>query len=314
MRVLITGASGFTGRALVQHLVLLGEQDLYGLVHRSQIIPLKDLKVTFVKGDLLDTKRLRQILTEIHPDCIVHLAGLNHGNLQEMLITNAVGTQNLLDIAHAENTNCRILVVSSSAVYGYAGNNPIPETAPVNPRSAYGISKAAQEHVARMAYVTRGIRIVIARPFNLVGPGQSPYFVTRRIVDQIACIETGKQDTISLLEINSKRDFVDIRDAVRAYTALVMHPDFDLNCAGKIFNVGSANAYSISYVIRLIEESTGASYRITLPDIRPAIVIPSQQSDSTLIEKITGWVPHIPLKKSLYDMLTEARKTRTRRD
>jgi len=308
MKILVTGASGFTGMAMVQYLVSQGEQEVYGLVNTrpQDIVEKSGLK--FVKGNLLNRQRLQEIIHEIRPGCIIHCAGLNKGTLDELLVTNAVGTQNLLDSVHTEDIGCRTVVVSSSAVYGYTGTSPIEETAPLHPRSAYGISKAAQELVTLRDYIINKSQVTLARPFNLVGPGQPSSFVCGEIVSQIARIEAGKQTALNLLELVSKRDFIDVRDAVRAYWALAAHPKFNRQCAGKTFNIGSGKAYAIPDIIQILEEFMGRSYKISLPDTSPPIAILSQKSNNDHIQRITKWLPEISLDTSLKDMLIHERK------
>jgi GDP-4-dehydro-6-deoxy-D-mannose reductase len=305
MTILITGAAGFTGRTLIQHLISKGEQNIFGLVHRRYPDPEPDNIVSYVEGDLLDKEQIQKIITNICPERIIHLAGIQQGNMQDLLTTNIVGTQNLLDAVRSAKKPCRIVIVSSSAVYGYAGTKPVAETILSAPRSIYGISKAAQEMVALLDHVTHGSRITIVRPFNLIGPGQPVTFVCGRIISQIAKIQSGLQNTLNLFEIQSRRDFIDVRDAVRAYEALVNHPDFDTYCDGQIFNVGSGNTYSISEVIHIMEKITGTSFSINLSESSQKILVPTLQSDNTLIEKITAWYPEISLEKSLADMLAK---------
>lgn len=303
MTLLITGAAGFTGRVLIQHLASKGESNIYGLVHRMQ--PDLNKNIKYVEGDLLDRKQIQNIITTIYPDRIIHLAGIPKGNLQDLLTTNVIGTQNLLDATHSVNKSCRIVIASSSAVYGYAGPAPIPETIPAAPLSMYGISKAAQEMVAILDHVAHGSLISIVRPFNLVGPGQPATFVCGRIISQIEQIQSGLQTTLNLVEIESRRDFIDVRDVVRAYEALINHSGFETHCAGQIFNVGSEMTYSISEVISIIEKITGTSYSINLSDGSQKLLIPTQKSDNTRIKKISDWNPEITLEKTLTDMLAE---------
>ena len=303
MTLLITGAAGFTGRTLVQHLVSKGEVDIYGLVHRMQSDLNKNMKC--VEGDLLDQRQIQDIIAKICPDRIIHLAGIQKGNLQDLLRTNVIGTQNLLDAAHSVNPSCRIVIASSSAVYGYAGTAPIPETIPAAPRSLYGISKAAQEMIAILDHVAHGSLITIVRPFNLVGPGQPATFVCGRIINQIEKIQSGSQTMLNLVEVESRRDFIDVRDVCRAYELLVNHPHFGTLCAGQIFNVGSEKAYSISEVIKIIEKITGTSYSTNLSDGHQNLLIPTQKSDNTRIKAISDWHPEISLETTLTDMLAE---------
>lgn len=305
MKILITGASGFTGRAMIQYLISQGERELYSLLHISHNSSVPDQAITTINGDLLDQTRVREILADVRPACIIHLAGLNKGSLHDMIMTNAIGTQNLLEAIDEEDLKCRILIVSSSAVYGNAGDKPISETAPLNPQSAYGISKVAQELVGKMAYARNGMQVAIARPFNLVGPGQPESFVCGGIITQIKRMGNRGNNTLRLFELQSRRDFIDVRDVVRAYWSIVHHPLFDEKCTGRTFNIGSGIAYSVADIVHMIEEITGVSYKISLPNIPPPILIPTQQSNNTLIKEITGWSPEIPFKTSLSDMLAE---------
>ncbi|MDO8872842.1 MAG: GDP-mannose 4,6-dehydratase, partial [Methanoregula sp.] len=206
------------------------------------------------------------------------------------------------------NPDCRILVISSSAVYGYAGENAIAEDQPLKPLTEYGLSKATQDNLCHMYHKTRNCQVAIARPFNLVGPDQPVYFVCGKIVQQVIEIEQGRRLSMDLFEIQSCRDFIDVRDVVRAYWALVSHKKFEEDCAGNAFNIGSGRAHPVSTVIDLLQEITGKEYPLHLPALYPSIAVPSQKSDNSLIHRITGWMPRISLKESLSDMLDAARK------
>ncbi|MEI8331611.1 MAG: GDP-mannose 4,6-dehydratase [Methanomicrobiales archaeon] len=310
MRILVTGASGFTGSWMLQHLSNLVQTDLEIIALVNSKIPSDTEKngITYIKGDLLDFVNLKRHISSLIPDRVIHLAGLNRGTLYELLNTNVVGTKNLLDVLQSINDKCRVLVISSSSGYGYAGDHPISETSPLMPLSEYGISKMGQDVLCEMFYKNKGTHVAIARPFNLVGPGLSSLFVCGGIIRQVIEIEKGKKQFIDLLEIASCRDFIDVRDAVAAYWSLLSHPEFEHMCIGKAFNVGSGNAHTISSVIESIEEITGEKYIVHLASKLAYISIPTQRSDNTHIHKTTGWSPKIPLKKSLRDMLEVARK------
>ncbi len=127
-------------------------------------------------------------------------------------------------------------------------------------------------------------------------------------MQQVIEIEQGKRACLDLLEIQSCRDFIDVRDVVKAYWMLISHTKFREDCAGKAFNIGSGKTYAISTVIDLLKEITGKELKLHLPATSPRIAIPSQMSDNTRIHRITGWNPQISLKESLSDMLDAARK------
>jgi GDP-4-dehydro-6-deoxy-D-mannose reductase len=305
MRVLVTGAAGFSGTRMMEFLAAQRGVTPVGLVHRHSGKTGKT-PYSFVTADLLDPDALHDAAATADPDAVIHLAGLTHGTTDALHTTNVTGTRNLLDACLTANPNCRILVISSSAVYGYAGDMPIPETAPLHPISEYGKSKVAQEELS-LNYGNGDGDIAVARPFNLAGPHQPEQFVCGRIVSQAIEIERNKRKSLELWETTSARDLIDVRDVVRGYWALVSRPDFTGECAARPFNLGSGNAYPVSEIIAMIEEITGDHYLIRLPETPQKIPIPSQRSDNTRITGLTGWQPEIPLEKTLRDMLAAAR-------
>ncbi len=308
MNVLITGARGFSGRALIRHLIGHTDVNLSGLTSSPDANPAEfPERVRWLHADLRDSRTLESALAAARPECLVHLAGISHGSLGDLIATNVIGTQNLLAAVQKASPACRVLVISSSAVYGYAGERPVREDAPLAPLGDYGISKAAQDLLALKFHAADGGTVAVARPFNLVGPGQNEHFVCGRIVQQIAEIETGRKTSIDLLETLSARDFIDVRDATAGYWSILSHAQFERDCAGKTFNLGSGRAVTVAEVIAGLEKITGRNYRVTLPEKgSPAILIPSQRSDNTRITSVTGWKPQIPLETSLADMLAAA--------
>jgi GDP-4-dehydro-6-deoxy-D-mannose reductase len=308
MKVLITGASGFSGVHMIEFLSTQGDIRLTCLGRNAPANFSRTQNISWVEGDILVPEKMTEVISKVNPDAVIHLAGLNHGSLQEMQKTNVTGTQNILDATLKINPECHILVISSSAVYGNAGNTPIPETSTLKPLSEYGISKAAQDSLCQTYYKTKNCQVAVARPFNLVGPCQPASFVCGRIVQQVIEIELGKRTCLDLFEIQSCRDFIDVRDVVKAYWMLLIHTKFREDCAGKTFNIGSGKAYAVATVIDLLQKITGVKYPLHLPASSPPILIPSQMSDNSRIHHITSWSPRISLKESLSDMLDATRK------
>ena len=136
--------------------------------------------------------------------------------------------------------------------------------------------------------------------------GQSSSFVCGRIISQIIQIRKGEREGIDLAEVISNRDFIDVRDAVAGYYTILSHPEFEEACAGKSFNIGSGKASKISQIIEYLEGITGEKFSVYLPDNVPRIQIPTQKSDISRIQKISGWSPKIPLVNSLRDMLSQS--------
>jgi len=308
MKVIVTGASGFTGAHMMSFLSTREDIVLTGVARGCLPSVSNPTGKSWVSADLLDRDHLINILSEICPDAIIHLAGRNHGTFKDLLETNAVGTKNLLDAALKANPECHTLVVSSSSIYGYSISSAIPEDTLPKPLNEYGVSKLAQDTLSLMYHEIHGAHVTVARPFNLVGPDQTDLSVCGRIIQQIVEIEQGKKEALNLFEIVSSRDFIDIRDVVKGYWALISHPEFTHVCAGRAFNVGSGKASAIHEVIDLIEKITGEHYQVRLSDVHAPIISQSQRSDNSRIYAVTGWMPDIPLQDSLWDMLNAARK------
>lgn len=307
MKILVTGASGFTGRYMMEYLAACHMGPVTGLVRRS--IPAEFLanpKISWVSADLLNTKSLIPAVRYASPDAIIHLAGLTHGTRNDLFISNVLGTKNLMNAICTVNPDCRVLVISSSAVYGFTGMGDIPESSPLNPISDYGQSKQAQENLVLNFTGDGKPAVTVARLFNLAGPGQPDAFVCGRIVRQIAECERGERQSLDLRETRSARDFIDVRDVVRAYYSLIVEPDFLNKCTGTVFNIGSGIATTVSEVISIIESITGRHYPIKLPFQEPSMPIPSQRGNISRIATITGWSPQIPLDQTLSDMLDAA--------
>lgn len=307
MKLLITGASGFTGRHMVSHLLSLdGEDlDLYGLYNRT--LPSPTQGCTYIQGDLSTQADVHELIRSISPDAIIHLAGANAGTLLDLLTTNVIGTENLLDAVLQNRPNCRVLVIGSSAEYGYAGSDPIKEDSQLNPVSGYGISKVAADLLAQSYTLKHNLCIAVARPFNLVGPGQPTSFVCGRIVEQAIELEGGLREAMDLGNIYSSRDFIDVRDVVIAYWQILSHDHFERDFCGKAINVGSGSATSIREVLGVIETLIHKKVAVNTRNDCQADLIPTQKSDNSLIMATTGWTPVIPLERSLKDMLDQQR-------
>jgi GDP-4-dehydro-6-deoxy-D-mannose reductase len=302
MRVLVTGAGGLAGRAMV-NLVHgpEGEQEVFGVYRRN--LPAPSDRFTPMKLDLTDREKTLARVKDSEPEIIIHLAGRNHGTLEELLSGNVIETRNVLDAASAIRNQVRVIVIGSSAEYGYAGSGPIPESAPLRPVGGYGISKVAADLLARSYFMVRHLPVTVVRPFNLIGPGQSDTYVCGKIVKQVTEIEEGKREEINLSEIGSRRDFVDVRDLVYAIWGLASLPEFPDRCAGKAFNAGSGKDHSVADILEIVRKITGKRYQVLLPEREPPVPVPTQRSDNSLITATCGWKPAISLAQSLRDML-----------
>ncbi|MCE7858649.1 MAG: NAD-dependent epimerase/dehydratase family protein [Chloroflexi bacterium CFX2] len=297
-RALISGISGFVGRHLRNELIHAGWQ-VYGF----------DIRLAgenvFV-GDLSDRTALTRAIADCQPDAVFHLAGIiKSQDPQAYYISNLFGTLNLLDAVLQMKKRPKVVLASSSAVYGLTKSaRPITERSPLRPVTEYAVSKVAQETAALRYHYAFGLDVIIARMFNLLGPGQSPDLACSAFARQIALAEISDQNEIVTGNLDAKRDFVDVRDAARAFALLA-----EKGQAGQTYNVCSGNAVAIQ---ECLSEMMLRSKKQLSARVDPARVqkndVPVQVGSFQKLHKAAGWNPRIPLNESLEDLLNDWRE------
>lgn len=319
MKTLITGIAGFTGIHLAEYLLSPDRHndniDLYGIDIVRELG--EDAQRVLEKAevltcDILDKEETKNTLEEIKPDRIFHLAGLtfdpdSHQSPEKFYSINVFGTINLLEAVKQLGINPLIHIACSSAEYGLIleKENPVMETNHFRPISPYGISKLAQDMVGYQYYKNHGLRVVRTRAFNITGPGEKGNFVCSNFARQIALIEKGKQEaTIYVGNLDSKRDFVDIRDVVQAYWLAV-----DKGISGEVYNLCSGKAYSIGEMLNILLQMTKENIVVKqdAERMRPSD-IPLQVGSFQKFHKQTGWEPIISLQETLKDLLNYWRR------
>jgi len=306
--ILITGVTGFTGTYLVKHIAkTMKNANIVGVGRHA---PSKECDYEFIECNLLNSTPIKEIVRKVKPEYVFHLAGLTaNSDLKALYEINVLGTKNLLDGLKIikEKIDPKILVVGSSAEYGVAKQDelPISETNPLRPVSNYGISKVSEDLLGFQYYHNYDLKIIRARPFNLVGPGQSPDFVCGAFVKQIVKIEQGNmKPEIFVGNLEPKRDFIDVRDVVKAYWKLI-----SLEKYGDVYNIGSGKCYSIKEALNILLNMVDVEIQIKQkPNVIREHEIPIQVSDISKIKGDVGWEPEISFEKSLEDMLNYERK------
>lgn len=257
-RVLLTGARGFTGAPLRRALEDAGHVVVGTVIGAAD----DDVGDGTIPLDVTDPARCAQVVAEARPDYVVHLAAISfvqHADATDFYRVNVVGTTNLLDALATSGRPLRKVVLASSAnIYGNNAGELIDETHPAAPANHYAASKMAMEAMAA-TYFDR-IPIVITRPFNYTGPGQSPSFLVPKIVSHFARGDA----TIELGNTDIERDFSDIGAVVNAYIALL-----GSSARSQAFNVCSGVPVSLATIIATMEEIAG--YRIEVR-VNPAFV------------------------------------------
>lgn len=280
-RALVTGLHGFTGRYVAAELVAAGFE-VHGM-ERPGADP----------ADLTDPDAMCELVERVAPQVVVHLAGIafvGAGDAAAFYRVNTVGTRNLLQAlaAKAPRVEC-VLLASSANIYGNASEGVLGEDAPANPANDYAVSKLAMEHMARL-WCDR-LPIVIARPFNYTGVGQSELFLLPKIVGHFR----RRALKIELGNLDVYRDFSDVRALASAYRRLV-----ELAPAGQTVNVCSDRTHSLREMIDMVGRIAG--YRIEV-EVNPAFVraneVRSLQGSAARLRALIGPWDTPPIAETL---------------
>ena len=307
MHALITGITGFAGGHLAQILIDRGDEvfgvarDMgFSLDHLSQ-------KIDTVIKDLQDMQVVNNLLEDVKPDAIYHLAGQAFvptawDNPWETLENNIRPQLNILQAMIKQNSKARLLVVASNEVYGGVPLDklPVKEDTLMRPDNPYGVSKVAQDTLALQYHLSHGVDVLRVRAFNHIGPRQSPFFVASSFAKQIAEIEAGlNRPVLCVGNLEAKRDFTDVVDVMRGYALLV-----EKGQPGEAYNIGTGRAHSIQYLLDTLLSYTNTEIDIQQdPDrMRPSDV-PVIYADNSKLRAQTGWAPTYKFEDSLKRVL-----------
>ncbi len=291
MKLLLTGANGFVGQ-YVQAVL--------------PCVPLPD------GLDLRDRAALTAAVAAIQPDTVLHLAAqsfvpASFENPRETFDINFYGTLNLLEALQAAGFKGRMLFVGSGDIYGQVAETALPvrEDHPLHPRNPYAVSKVAAEALCYQWSQTSGFAIVMVRPFNHIGPGQSPRFAIADFARQVTEIRLGRRaPVLQVGDIDVARDFTDVRDVVRAYGLLL-----ERGRNGAVYNVCSGREYDIRDLLQRLIALAGVDARI---EQDPARLRRAEQrrmvASFEALHRDTGWQPAIPIEQSLQALLNDWEK------
>lgn len=305
MRALIIGAGGFVGSYLIHELVENKGWEVCATKLPSEQIAAGNCQVRDL--DILSESAISELLTDIKPEFIFHLAAQSSVAVswKRPALTvdiNIKGCVNILEAIRVCGLKSRVLLIGSAEEYGYAANLDIPvdESIAPDPGNVYAVTKYTQNMLGRLYHKAYGMDIISVRAFNHIGPGQLPQFVVADFCKQAADIEAGRQEpVIRVGNLSAKRDFTDVRDIVRAYAELA-----EKGRSGETYNVGSGKAVTIQSILDKICELSSAEISVEIDKnrFRPAD-IPKIEADITKITKDTGWRPEIDIIHSIKDIL-----------
>lgn len=308
MKALITGITGFVGSHLAEHLLSEGVE-VFGAArwrsNRDNIAHIED-KIKLYECDINDAFSVKQILEDIRPDHLFHLAGQSSvaaswNSPAETMNTNVVGQINVLEALRLLKLSCRVLVPGSSEEYGFVEERELPltESSQLRPISPYSVSKVAQDLLGYQYFKSYGMHIVRTRAFNHTGPRHADIFVTSNFAKQAAMIEKGLQEpVIKTGNLDARRDYSDVRDIAEAYKKALLNGD-----PGEVYNICSGKAVSIREILGIITSFTSKTIKIERDPlrIRPSD-IPVTVGDHTKFSARTGWKPGIPFGNTLKDI------------
>jgi GDP-4-dehydro-6-deoxy-D-mannose reductase len=298
---LVTGATGFAGRHLLARLLesepfLAAWSNPRGHSHDSS-----DPRISWEAVDILDAPGVARALEALRPTAIYHCAGIadvggTWQDPQRALHVNVLGTHYLIEGIRRAGLTCRVLVTGSAHVYRQS-SEAINEDSAIGPASPYAVSKLAQEMLAQRAGVCP---MIITRPFNHAGPGQSPAFAMSSFARQIAEIEAGQRDpVVTVGNLDARRDITDVRDVVRAYVQVM-----DRGQPGRPYNICRGEAHRIGDLLDILVglARTRVEVRIDRALVRPHDN-PLFLGDPSRIANEAGWRPAIPIEQTLGDLL-----------
>ena len=294
MRALVTGGKGFVGQWLVSHLESHGDE----------------VAVIDIETDVADGAAVGRVMADVEPEAVYHLAAMTHvgeswDDPSRVLKVNVLGTAEVLAAARSHAAEARVLVVSSAEIYGAVTPEQLPlrEDSPAAPASPYAASKLAAEVVALQAW--RGYRqpVIVVRPFNHIGPGQSPNFFVPALAQRIVEAQRAGAASLRVGTLTTRRDFTDVRDVVAAYRLLVTG-----GSPGTVYNVCSGRDVSMAEVAQQLLVLAGADLVLeTDPKLVRPVDVPVLRGDAGRVRDTTGWEPLIPLATTLADVLSSWR-------
>jgi GDP-4-dehydro-6-deoxy-D-mannose reductase len=315
MRILITGATGFVGTHLRRHFLARTDWNITGTSYPDMPPePMDAQRETLSYLDLRDAKTTHALLAQHRPDYIIHLAAQSHvptayKDPWGTLDNNIRGQLNLLEACVTLDLAPRILVIGSGEEYGRANADDLPltEAHPLRPENPYSVSKVAQDVMGYQYFISYGLPVIRMRPFNHVGPGQSPRFVLAAFAKQVAEIEARKQQPVMRVgNLEPARDFTDVRDVVRAYRLALTQ-----GTPGEVYNVASGTPRTIQSLVDRLLALANVDIRVDIDPARyrPADV-PIIYGSAEKLRRDTGWQPKIPFEQTVVDVLSEWRNRR----
>jgi len=308
-KVIVTGINGFVGEHVANEFKNNGFS-VIGLGHDAEANSKVSAVIDeYISCDLLDEAQVSEKLNLTDISALIHLAGLamvgqSFEQPKRFMTDNGIMTHNLLQVALRDNMPGRTVVVSTGALY--ISNEPLPisENSKTSPSSPYAVGKLFAEEIVRY-YLNRGVKAVIARPFNHIGPGQAPGFLLPDMYDQLR--ESKESGVMKVGNIETKRDYTDVRDVARAYRKLALAPELNHDT----YNICSGKSVSGKDIVRLLQDATNThdvTIEVDQSRIRPTDIM-DIYGDASRLGNELDWKPEIPVEQSVKDFVAGKQTT-----
>jgi len=309
--VLVTGGTGFVGSHLIEALLAAGFTNVHTTTFGDQksfvhsILPTQNIH----KVDLIDQSAISVLLTELKPSTIYHLAayaevGASFDQSHLVLENNLKIQLSFLEAVRQSAMKARVLVVGSGMEYDFIAKKAIKitEDHPLGPVSPYAVSKVIQDLLGLSFTYSYKLDIVRVRPFNHIGERQTAAFAVPSFAEQIVAIERGQQKEIAVGNLDSIRDFTDVKDVVKSYILVL-----EKGVGGEVYNIGSGVGYSMQQILDMLCKLSTAKIEVVVDPakVRP-LDVPVVVADNSRVGKL-GWFPTIPIQETLRRILEEWR-------
>ena len=311
MKVLITGITGMVGSHLADYILNNHpDAEVSGVVRWRS--PLDNIRqrlddITLIQGELRDLSSMIQVINQVQPDRIFHLAAqsfvpISYESPGDTFTVNVIGSINLLDAVRNVGIDPMIHMCSSAEVYGNVDESmvPITEDTPFNPASPYAVSKVGQDMLGNQYHISYGMKIIRTRMFTHSGPRRGNFFAESAFAKQIAEIELGViPGPVMVGNLESIRTYADVRDAVRAYWALL-----DFCSVGEVYNIGGNRTLTIGEMLEILKSFASVPIE---HEVDPSLLRPSdvtlQIPENSKFRDETGWEPEYSMEQTMEDLL-----------
>ncbi len=302
--ILITGVTSCTGLHAVSYLASTPDVILHGAARRS--IFLEGLKDSHL-CDFQNSDDIYRVVSTVQPDQVLHLAASSDASKpDELLQINVSGTWHLLEACRRLKKPVEVMLVGSAASFGdmRPGEQQLSGGRVCEPGSLYGLSRQTQLELGRIADGLDGVRVFLCRAFNLIGPGISDRYVPTALAKKIAIAAGQGLSELAVRDLDAVRDFIDVRDAVAAYVAIMQK-----GRSGYAYSVGRGEPVTVRQLAKMLAKELGTGTRLTDDSSHigaPRSGIKRSVADPSDLMTETGWSPRYTLTQSVRNMLSHS--------